>query len=171
MPITKQTIAIIGAGGDLGSALAKGIISGNYRLLLFGTKLDSLAETIYTEHPKAEVKIMDCAYECSWEADIIILDIPKANEKEIAEKIHNVAIQKIVMHIDGNVDEDSPIVSDRLQSRLPYSKIVTVLKQGLMPRVIISGDDQDALHNISELLKTAGFKVSQTLKPTRTGTY
>lgn len=49
MPITKQTIAIIGAGGSMGSAIAKHIAGGNYRLLLFDKapeRLDSLAEEI-----------------------------------------------------------------------------------------------------------------------------
>lgn len=174
MPITKQTIAIIGVEGDLGSALAKGITAGNYRLLLFGKeseRLDSLTESIYTKHPKAEVKIMDCAYECSWEADIIILDIPKADELEIAEKIHDVAIQKIVVRVAGHFDEESPNAADRLQNRLPYTKIVTVFKHESKTRVIISGDDQDALQSISELLKTAGFNVSITFKPMKTGTH
>ena len=174
MPITQQTIAIIGDHGKMGSAIAKGIVGGNYRLLLFGEKsehLNSLAETLYAEHPKAEIKVIDCAYECSWEADIIILDIPKAYEKKIAEKIHDVATQKIIVRIAGQFHEESPNADDRLQSRLPHSKNVTVFKHKTKPRVIISGDDQEALQSISELLKTADFNVSITLKPLKTGTY
>lgn len=174
MPITKQTIAIIGAGGNMGSAIAKNVAGGNYRQLLFDKnteQLGSLSEDIQQVHPKADLVLMSCPHESSWEADIIILDIPKADELEIAEKIHDVAIQKIVVRVAGHFDEESPKAADRLQSRLPYTKIVTVFKHESKPRVIISGNDQDALQSISELLKTAGFSVSITFKPLKTGTH
>lgn len=32
---TKQTIAVIGASGNMGSAISKSLAKGNYRLLLF----------------------------------------------------------------------------------------------------------------------------------------
>lgn len=174
MPITQQTIAIIGAGKGLGFTLAKGATAGNYRLLLFDKEtkhLDSLKAAIYKEHPKAEVKVMNCAYECSWEADIIILDTPKADEVEIAEMIHDVATQKIVVTIADFNEQVNLNTADRLETMLPYTKIVKVFKHESKPRVIISGDDQDALHNISELLKTAGYKISTTLRPSKTSTY
>lgn len=109
MPITKQTIAIIGAGGNMGSAIAKHVASGNYRLLLFDqdySKLPKLTEEIDQEYPNADVKAMDCAHDCGWEADIIIMAVPHDQEQEIAEKIRGVATQKTVVSIANPVDKN-----------------------------------------------------------------
>src|SRR5690349_12904556 len=99
---TKQTIAIIGATGNMGSAIAKSIAGGPYRLLLKGNKqaeLDSLVKDIQSKHPNAEVESAVCPTEASWEADIIIMAVPFEAEKEIAPMIKEVANQKIVVSI------------------------------------------------------------------------
>src|SRR5699024_4457955 len=113
MPITKQTIAIIGAESTMGSALAKSIPGGNYRLLLISkdiTRVNSLAEEIRSAHTSADIDVMDCQYNACWEADIIILAIPYHSRKEVAQIIEEVAIQKVVLGIDHptyGVDEES----------------------------------------------------------------
>ena len=43
---TKQTIAIIGATGSMGSALAKSLAKGNYRLLLKSNKAEALKDLV-----------------------------------------------------------------------------------------------------------------------------
>lgn len=46
---TIQTIAVIGATGNMGSAISKGISKGNYRLLLYANdpeKVQALAQEI-----------------------------------------------------------------------------------------------------------------------------
>ena len=65
---TKQTIAIIGATGNMGSAISKSISKGNYRLLLKGSKVEELqvlAEDIRTAAPSAEVEAVACPAEAS----------------------------------------------------------------------------------------------------------
>lgn len=153
MSITQQIIAMIGADGEMGSALAKGISAGNYRMLLFGEEPESLkllTAAIHQEHPKADIKIMDCAYECSWEADIIVLDISEGDEKEIAKKIQEVATQKIVVRIADSTNT-------KLHQWLPNSKIVEVVKHESESKVIIYADDQEAAKTISEIMKKIGF--------------
>ena len=71
----KQTIAIIGATGNMGSALARSLARGPYRVLLFGrdaARLDWLASEIQGTVPAAEVEAVGCPVDASWEADIII---------------------------------------------------------------------------------------------------
>ncbi len=195
MPITKQTIAIIGAGGNMGSAIAKGIAGGNYRLLLFDRapkQLDSLTEEIQQAHPGADVDLIDCAHDCSWEADIIILAVPHGAEKEIADKIRDVATQKIVISIANPVYEDfsklttgaDTSAAEELQQWVPHSKVVKAFNttfaadfdqpviDGKQVDAFIAGDDEEALKNVIELVETAGFNpiiagdlsVSQTLE-------
>ncbi|MDZ7691991.1 MAG: NAD(P)-binding domain-containing protein [Balneolaceae bacterium] len=180
MPITKQTIAIIGAGGNMGSAIAKSIAGGNYRLLLFDRipeQLGSLTEEIQQAHPEADIELMNCPHESSWEADIIILAVPHEAEKNIADKIQDVATQKIVISIANPVDEDfsklttEPNTSEaeELKQWLPHSKVVKAFNttfvadfeqpviDGKQADAFIAGDDEAALQSVTELVETAGF--------------
>ncbi|SMO85906.1 NADPH-dependent F420 reductase [Fodinibius sediminis] len=180
MPITKQTIAIIGAGGSMGSAIAKHVAGGNYRLLLFDqdySKLPKLTEEIDQEYSNADVKTMDCAHDCSWEADIIIMAVPHEQEQEIAEKIRDVATQKTVVSIANPIDEnfdDLTIKSDisaaeKLQQWLPHSKVVKAFNttfaadfdqpviEGQKFDSFIAGNDAQAIETVTELIETVGF--------------
>ncbi len=176
MPVTKQTIAIIGAGGNMGSTIAKSIADGNYRLLLFDKntdKLNSLTEEIRQIHSDADIEAMNCAYDCGWEADIIILAVPYEAEKEIAEKIRDVATQKIVISIanpkDGYLTNSDTGAAEELQRRLPHSKVIKAFNTAFaadfeqpviddkQADAFISGDDEQALQTVFELVQTAGF--------------
>lgn len=180
MPIIKQTIAIIGAGGNMGSAIAKSIAGDNYRLLLFDRspeQLDSLTEEIQQAHPEADLESMNCPHESSWEADIIILAVPHGAEKEIADKIREVATQKIVISIANPVDENfsklttapDSSAAERLQQWLPHSKVIKAFNttfaadfeqpviDGKQADAFIAGDDENALEVVTELVETAGF--------------
>jgi len=180
MPITKQTIAIIGAGGNMGSAIAKHVASGNYRLLLFDrdySKLPKLTKEIGQEYPNADVKAMNCAHDCSWEADIIIMAVPHEQERKIAEKIRDVATQKTVVSIanpmDGNFSklttEPDTSAAEDLQQWLPHSKVVKAFNttfaadfeqpgiDGQKFDSFIAGNDEQAIETVTELIETAGF--------------
>ncbi len=180
MSITKQTIAIIGAGGNMGSAIAKSIAGSNCRLLLFDRapeKSGSLAENIRQIHPAADIEPMSCPHTSSWEADIIILAVPHGAEKELADKIRDVATQKIVISIANPVDEDldklttepDTSAAEELQQWLPHSKVIKAFNttfaadfeqpviDGKQADAFIAGDDEDALQSVTELVKTAGF--------------
>lgn len=180
MPITKQTIAIIGAGGNMGSAIAKNMAGGNYRLLLFDRNPDQLGalhEEILQDFPEADVKRMNCPHESSWEADIIIMAVPHGAEKELTDKIRDVATQKIVVSIANPIDEDfSRLITDsdtsaaeELQQWLPNSKVVKAFNttfaadfnqpviDGKQVDAFIAGNDEKAIRSVIELVETAGF--------------
>jgi 8-hydroxy-5-deazaflavin:NADPH oxidoreductase len=180
MSITKQTIAIIGAGGNMGSAIAKSIAGGNYRLLLFDRKLeqlDSLHKEILKIHPESELEPMNCPHESTWEADIIILAVPHGAEKELADKIRDVATQKIVISIANPVDQDFSKLTTRpdtsaaeeLQQWMPHSKVTKAFNttfaadfeqpvfDGKQVDAFIAGDDEKAIQTVIELVETVGF--------------
>lgn len=180
MPTAKQTIAIIGAGGNMGSAIVKSIAGGNYRLLLFDREPEqsgSIHEKILQDHPEAELELMDCPHESSWEADIIILAVPHGVEKELAEKIRDVATQKIVVSIANPIDENfnklttdpNTSAAEELQRWLPNSRVVKAFNttfaadfdqpviDGKQVDAFIAGDDEEALQTVTELVETAGF--------------
>jgi 8-hydroxy-5-deazaflavin:NADPH oxidoreductase len=176
----KQTIAIIGAAGNMGSAISKSIAKGPYRLLLKENKqeeLEALVKEITTKNANADVEAAVCSTEASWEADIIILAVPYQAEKEIAEKIKEVANQKIVISItnplnetyNGLVTAPDTSAAEELQKLLPHSKIIKVFNtsfaadfsspviDGKQADAFIAGNDDDALVTVSDLVATAGF--------------
>ncbi len=177
---TKQTIAIIGATGNMGKAIAKSISKGNYRLLLLSNhfkKTQILAEEICSVNPFADVEAVNCSVTAGWEADIIILAVPYAAEKEIAEKIKEVANQKIVISIsnplnetfDGLLTKPGSSAAEELQVILPNAKLVKAFNtnfaadfaepviDGTLTDTFIAGNDTEALAYVEELVSIAGF--------------
>ena len=177
---TKQTIAIIGASGNMGSAISKSLSKGNYRLLLCSDeqeKVQSVVEEIKNNNSAAEVEAIVCSGEASWEADIIIAAVPYAAEKEVAERIKEFANQKIVISISNPLNQTfnglatAPDTSaaEELQKLLPNSKVVKAFNttfaadfsspviDGKQVDAFIAGNDEDALQTVSELVTTAGF--------------
>ena len=177
---TKNTIAIIGASGNMGSAIAKNLAKGNYRLLLFANqkeKIQRLSNEIKKLNPSADIDCVGCPFDASWEADIIIPAVPYTMEEEVAEKIKQVATQKIVVSISNPLNENynglltSPdrSAAEELQNYLPDSNVVkafnTVFASDFSQPVIdgkqvdsfIAGNDQESLQTVSELVSATGF--------------
>jgi NADPH-dependent F420 reductase len=176
----KKTIAIIGAAGNMGSGIAHSLAKAGYRMLLFDTdasKLNELLLNIKSATPNAEVEILDCARESSWEADIIIPAVPYQAQTEIASKIKDVVTGKIVISIanplnqtyDGLVTEPTMSAAEELAKLLPHSKIVKAFNttfaadfktpqlNGKTVDCFVAGDDDEAVRIVSDLVKDAGF--------------
>ena len=177
---TKQTIAIIGATGSMGAAIAGSLAKGNYRLLLSARnqeKLDALAQKIKAETASADIEELTCSTQASWEADIIISAVPYEAEREMAGKIREMANQKIVISIanplnstyDGLVTTSNTSAAEELQKLLPNSKVVKAFNttfaadfdtptiDGKQVDAFIAGNNQEALETVSELVITSGF--------------
>ena len=177
---TNKTIAIIGASGNMGSAIAKSLAKSSYRLLLFGKeekKLKSLFKEIKQTNRSVSVEIIGCEADASWEADIIIAAVPFGAEKELAEKIRQVATGKIVISISnplnetytGLVTDADTSAAEELQKLLPHSKVIKAFNttfagdfsqpviDGKTVDAFIAGDDDEALETVSDLVRSAGF--------------
>ena len=177
---TKQTIAIIGATGNMGSAISKNLSKGNYRLLLRANdrqKLEELVNEIKTANSSADIEGINCPVDASWEADIIIAAVPYKAEKDVAEKIREVANQKIVISIanplnetnDGLVTEPGTSAAEELQKLLPNSKVVkafnttfaadfsTPVIEGKKADAFIAGNDEEAVQTVAGLVSIAGL--------------
>ena len=190
---TKQTLAIIGATGSMGSAISKSLAKGNYRLLLKANQqkeLDNLVKEIKHAYVGADVEAIACPTEASWEADIIILAVPFQAEKEIAAKIKEVANQKIVISIanplnetfDGLVTTPDTSAAEELQKLLPNSKVIKAFNttfaadfsnpiiDGKQVDAFVAGNDAGALETVKEIVSTAGFRpiVAGKLRVSRT---
>lgn len=178
--MVNTAIAIIGATGNMGSALAKSLAKGPYRLLLFShdqSKLQNIKEEILATTPSADIECLACPMDASWEADIIIPAVPYAAEKELAEKIKSVATQKIVVSIanplnetyDGVVTAPGTSAAEELQKLLPASKVVKAFNttyaadfsqpiiNGQQVDGFLAGNDDEAVAAVKALVETAGF--------------
>lgn len=177
---TKQTIAIIGATGNMGSAIASKLSRHDYRLVLMGRnqkKLTSLRRRLSGADAPAQVVIDDCAKDACWEADTIILACPYPAEHEVAERIRDVATGKIVVSISNPLNSKHNALvtaadtsaAEQLQELLPYSKVVkafnttfpsdfaTPVIDGQRTDSFIASNDHQASETVSEIVATAGF--------------
>jgi 8-hydroxy-5-deazaflavin:NADPH oxidoreductase len=177
---TRQVVAVIGASGKMGSALARTLSKGNYRILLHSLKtekVESLINEIKSKHTWADIDIIDDYVEIGWQADAVILAVPYPAEKEVAEKMRSVVNQKIIIsvsnplidHHDGLLTSPGISAAEELQELLPNAKVIkaynTVLANDFYQPVIhgqqldcfIAGNDEDALERVYDLVNTAGF--------------
>jgi len=177
--MVQQTIAIIGASGKMGKAITKSLAKAGYRLLLITSNVPALEQQLHglCRHPSAEIEIMQCAYTASWEADIILLAVPYKAENGVAEKIKEVATNKIVISISNPVNEtvtaletvSGKSAGEELQQTLPHSRVVkafnTVYASDFEEPVIdnqpidalLAGNNDEALQTVAALVKTSGF--------------
>lgn len=118
----KRTVVIVGATSTQGAIIARELAESEYHLLLTaedGERLIELQAALTALFPAADIEVLDCLVDASWEADIIILSVSPEAEKPIAQKIREVATGKIVISLAAC---DKP--TEELANTLPYSKIV-----------------------------------------------
>jgi hypothetical protein len=173
---SKPVIAIIGAAEKMGSTLAGIFAQANQRLVLVDTESEdffSLVNQLRTNFPGALIEMQTCAKEASWEADIIILASADQNFKEIAERIKEVAIGKIVISVSNIISTahgaDEPSAAEELQQLLPYSRVIKTFNammasdfissaiDGSALDIFIAGNNGDAVAAVEALVKAVGF--------------
>ena len=152
--MAKQTIALVGAEGKTGSALALGLVRLNlYRLLLLSedeSRLQKLSQQILLLSGEADVELISCLKDGCWEADLIIVDVPHASIRDVADKIKEVSTQKIVFAIPA---------TQEWQQLLPNTKVVTgILNNPDMPEVVMAGNDRESVLIVADLIKKLGFQ-------------
>ena len=177
---TKETIAIIGATGNMGSAISRNLAKDSYRLILMSRHAEELIElknSLSTVNANALIDTNDCVRDVSWEADIIILAYPSEAEKDIAEKIREVATGKIVISISNPlnatysdlVTSSDTSAAEELQKLLPDSKVVKAFNttfaadftapiiDGQISDAFIAANNGNALEVVSDIMAAAGF--------------
>ncbi|WP_069131206.1 NAD(P)-binding domain-containing protein [Rhodohalobacter halophilus] len=167
MPITKQTVAIIGSKSILGVSIAKGLCSENYKLLLFDeddTFAGQLSDQICAEIEGAEVEVIECQHMACWEADVVVIANPVNDINRLSEKIREVATQKIVAVLLKETDLQQLELVER---GFPHSKVVGVIPSDYdKESVQLMTKHTRALRTVKEMVEKAGFKpLLKELKP------
>jgi NADPH-dependent F420 reductase len=174
-----KTITVIGASGNMGSAISKSLSKGNYHLLLTAknaSKVTELVKDIQSDKPVATVEAVELSGKLN-ASDIFILALPFEAELKTAEVIREAAKGKIVVSISNPMNASfsgmltAPDTSggEELQKLLPDSKVVkafntnyssnftTPVIDGKTVDSFIAGNDEDALQTVSGLVSTIGF--------------
>lgn len=178
---TRKTIAIVGATGNMGSAIAKSLSgTSRHRLLLMASdqdKLNELKQHLESAGSSTEVDTLTCVKDASWEADIIIIAAPYEAERNIAEKIREVATGKIVISISNPLNKSfsemvthpTTSAAEELQRMLPDSSVVktfnttfaadfeTPVIDGKKVDAFIAGNNGSAVDAVAEIVATVGF--------------
>lgn len=176
----KETVAVFGASGSMGSAIFKSIASGPYRLLLMSNeadKLQRLQSDVLKEFPDAEAEVIQTLIDARWKADIFILAVPYSSEVEIVDEIKELAKGKIVISIANPINKDltgletqpGTSAAEELQKLLPESKVVKAFNttfaadfthtviDGKQVDSFIAGNDEQSVKTVSEMIKIVGF--------------
>ena len=133
---------------------------------------------------------MTCPTASSWEADIIIPAVWYQSQPEVADKIREVAMNKIVISIanplnetfDGLLTDPATSAAEELARLLPHSKIVKAFNttfaadfesprlSGLVVDSFVAGDDDEAVRTVAQLVRDSGFNplIAGKLRASRT---
>ena len=184
---TRKTIAILGAAGRMGWPIAKSMARAGHHVLLAdeagedcppsARKLPSLVATIRRGATRANLEIVSSSREASWEADIIVPAVPFEVQAEVARRIQDVVVGKIVISMinplnktcDGLLTSPATSAAEVLAHDLPHSKIVKAFNTipsahierpmvaGKIVDVFVAGDDDEAVSTVMQLVRDAGF--------------
>ena len=162
----KNTIAIIGAAATLGSIIAKGIAHSNNRLLLMDDgyidQLTNLKNEIVQLNNDAEIELLHCCKDASWEADTIIVAIDIDKHTVTANLIKEVATCKTIISFTW---KENP--GNELQKILVHSKVINVVLSKNLDtagniNAAVFGKDKEALQTTVEIIKMLGFSCHHT---------
>lgn len=153
----KRTIAIVGTAGEVAGDLIPGLSNAGFEVLLISRQQEGL-RSVEESGQQSPIRLVDCAREGCWEADIILLTVAPELEEAVSE-LKEVATQKIVLLISGNNDTEFHYQAIRkLQQWLPYSKIISALHDKNTSGMHICGEDSSAAEDISTIFRAAGFE-------------
>ena len=117
----KKTIAIIGALEKSGEETLQQLATTDHRLLLFYRGQDNpdiVKQQLISEYPQLDAEWISCPIEASWEADIIVLAVPKDEQEQLAGVIKAVVTGKPVINLHKEVAKDD------LEKMFPYSDVI-----------------------------------------------
>lgn len=163
----KNTVAIIGAATPIGSLVAKSIVA-NYRLLLMDPTqphLVLLQAEIQSINKSAEVDILPCCKNASWEADIIVVAHDGEGLEEIAVKMREVSNCKTVLHFTDQQGD-----KNKLKQLLPHANVVCIQSRPPFtdPASFIHGTDKEAKETAHAIVAALAYQLPNSLKGNKT---
>jgi NADPH-dependent F420 reductase len=175
----NKTIAIVGATGNMGTALSKSLARAGYPLFLFGRNREEVKNLIddISSSGKSHVEALASLDEVGDKAEILILAVPYEAEQQLAKELKDSVRGKIVISIsnplnesyDGLVTDPDTSAAEELQEALPNAKVVksfnTVFAadyaqpniDGKQIDAFVAGNDDDAVKVVSDIVSSMGL--------------
>lgn len=161
----KKTVALLGVSDAKSILIAKKIAETN-AVLVFDADAMVLTKVylqLLLENPKANLEMMDCPTNASWEADVIIFSCDAVVNVNLLEKIRNVATGKMILVL-GN--QNSTITLENFSSDFQYLFPFSKVMQGIestdenKDTLIIKGNDIQALTTLATFFTSVGLKTN-----------
>lgn len=172
-------IGIIGASGNMGTALSRSMAKAGHELFLFARDeemieglVNEISDTV--ESPVHRAPAID---ELVKNADIVILAVPYKAERDVAGKIKDDVEGKIVISIsnplndnyDDLVTRPGKSAGEELQEALSNASVVKAFNTvfaadyaqpnigGKQVDAFVAGDDENAVNRVAELVQSIGL--------------
>lgn len=149
----KKTIAILGlTKGSEKPFLGK--LANDSRLLIVAkdaNDLEKVCDYLSCEKSEYEAEVINCAKDCCWEADIIILWNPVQFQEEELIRLQKVTTQKTVLIIN---EPEQDLTNLPL---FPLSKIVILTTDPISKMSKLHGEDLEAVDLIRDLISKTGL--------------
>lgn len=159
MPITKQTLAMIGSSSVIGRSIANALCRENYRLLLFeenSEEAETISDEISSSFNGADIEVLDCTHLACWKADVILILNNDRELKNLSEKIEDVSTQKIIVVL---LKEEYDNEMEQIESLFPNSKVVGLYpSKRISKKIHLLTRHAKALETVRNMVSTAGFQ-------------
>ncbi len=152
-----HTVALIGATSQTGAFIASRLAD-QYRLLLMDTDpvaLRSLQNAVRSQTSAADVDVLSCCKDASWEADTVIICVDDQALDALADRIRDVTTCKTVIQFTN-------LATSRLLQHLPHARVIPVTLTAPLgsispnPVTVMASPDKDALQTTHTLLALLG---------------
>ncbi len=131
----KSTIAITGATNTAGKLLSEQLAAKGFSLLLLSADTEALQawnSGLQEKFPRVNIDSMQCSYDASWQADILVLNETREHVLEIATHVKNVVTRKPVIILQDG-EQDIPIQD--VAAALPHCNIKEATKDTIVPMI------------------------------------
>lgn len=119
----KSTIAITGATNTAGKLLSEQLAAKGFSLLLLSPDADDLQAwntRLQQKFPLVNIESMQCSYDASWQADILVMNDKTEHVLKIADYVKTVVTRKPIIVLQN---AENAICISALQNVLPHCNI------------------------------------------------
>lgn len=131
----KSTIAITGATNTAGKLLSEQLAAKGFSLLLLSADTDALQawnSGLQEKFPLVNIDSMQCSYDASWQADILVLNETREHVLEIASHVKEVVTRKPVIILQAG-EQQIPV--QEVAAALPHCNIKEATRENIVPMI------------------------------------
>lgn len=158
----RKTVAILSISNPKAILIATHLAR-KHAVLLFDADqklLSRVQNHLLLENPKAQVELMSCPTNASWEADIIVFSPSAFTNESLTQQIKKVSTGKIVLILESITFEKNKNL--HFEDLFPFSKVIYCSegKDDGIATLSLKGKDIQALATLVTFFTTIGLKIN-----------